>query len=203
MFQDAVQQVTGRPVAAGAARRAGARLVDAVVAVILGLVLTLLVIVGTFTFGNDLGLTNDTLATLGDVVLLLVIVCVMVGPFLISFLVALASALFGKGTGTTPGRRAFGLRVVDADDGEPARARTAFHGLLRHLPTALLFLAFLSVGFDNEPIFALAAAGLVMLVLDVGAILIRSDDRALHDVLAGVTVTRRAPSPKPKPQPVI
>jgi uncharacterized RDD family membrane protein YckC len=162
------------------------------VAVLLGLVLTLFVIVGTFTFGDDLGLTNDTLATLSDVVLLLVIVCVMVGPFLISGLVAVASGLFGKGTGTTPGRRALGLRVVDADDGEPSRGRAALHGLLRHLPTAALFFAFISVGFDGEPLLALAAAGLVALVLDVGAILIRSDDRALHDVLAGVTVTRRA-----------
>jgi uncharacterized RDD family membrane protein YckC len=196
MFQDAVQSVTGRPLAAGAGRRLGARLVDAAVAVVLGIVLTVLVIIGTFTFGDDLGLTNETLATLGDVVLLLVIVCVMVGPFLISALVAMAAAVFGKGTGTTPGRRAFGLQVVDADDGQPSRGRAALHGLLRHLPTALLFFAFLSVGFDGQPLLALAAAGAVLLVVDVGATLIRNDHRALHDVVAGVTVARRAATPK-------
>ncbi len=201
MFRAAVHPEASRPTSAAITRRAGARLIDAVVAVLLGLVLTVVVIVGTFTFGDDLGLTNDTLATLGDVVLYLVVLCVLIGPFVVAFLVALAAAVGGRHAGIHPGRRAFGLRVVDADDGEPARGRAALHGLLRHLPTALVFLGVLEVGFDGDPVLPLAVTGAVLLVLDIGAVVVRGDRRALHDILAGVTVTRSRPRPAPRTAP--
>lgn len=184
--------VAAPPVTAGLVRRISARLVDGIAAILLAIVGGVALIVATFTFGSDLGIQDSTLATLGDIVLLLVLLVVLFGPFVAALLVGIVSGLLGKGTGTTPGRRMLGLRVVDADDGEPTRGRAALHGLLRHLPTLLLALGLWPVFFDGDAIIALAVIGGALLLADVVSVLARRDDRALHDVLAGVTVVRRA-----------
>lgn len=191
MFMDGAPNV-GMPTAAGLGRRIGARLIDGVVAIVLALVVGFLLVIATFTFGSDLGIDDDTLSALGSIVLLFALLVVFLGPFLAAGFVAVVSGLFGKGTGATPGRRLFKLRVVDADDGQPSRGRAALHGLLGHLPTLLLVLGLLPVVFDGGAIAILAVIGAALLVADVLSPFLRKDDRALHDVLAGVTVVRRA-----------
>lgn len=191
MFMQGAQQ-TAAPMAAGVGRRLAARLVDGVASIVLAVVGGIALLVATFTFGSDLGLDDGTLATLGDLVLLFMIFVVLLGPFLAAMAVGVLSGLFGKGTGTTPGRRVLGLRVVDADDGEPARGRAALHGLLRHLPTVLVFAGLFPVFLDGDVIVAPAAAGTALVIVDLATLLARRDDRALHDVLAGVTVIRQS-----------
>lgn len=190
MFMDGASQ-TAPPTAAGLGRRLGARLVDGVASIVLAIVGGIALLIATFTFGSDLGIDDDTLATLGDLVLLFMIFVVLLGPFLAAMAVGVLSGLFGKGTGTTPGRRLLKLRVVDADDGEPSRGRAALHGVLRHLPTVLLFAGLFPVFLDGDVVLAPAVAGAALLVVDVVTLLARPDDRALHDVVAGVTVVRR------------
>lgn len=191
MFMDGTPH-TAAPTAAGLGRRIGARLIDGVAGIVLALVVGFLVVIGTFTFGSDLGIDDGTLATLGDLVLLFALLVVFLGPFVAAAFVGVVSGLFGKGTGTTPGRCMVKLRVVDADDGQPSRGRAALHALLGHLPMLLIAVGLLPVVFDGGALAALAMLGAVFLVVDVLAPFVRKDDRALHDVLAGVTVVRRS-----------
>lgn len=190
MFMAGATQ-TAAPAGAGLGRRVAARIVDGIASIVLAIIVGLALIIATFTFGSDLGIDDDTLATLGDLVLLFAIVIVLLGPLLAAMAVGVFSGLFGKGTGTTPGRRLLRLRVVDARDGEPSRGRAALHGLLRHVPTVLLFASVFPVFLDGDVIVLPALAGAVLLVVDIVTALARGDDRALHDVLAGVTVVRR------------
>ncbi len=154
----------------------------------------MLLTIGTFTFGDDLGIDEGVMATLGDLILLFFLFVVFLGPFLVAMVLAVLGGLFGRGTGWTPGRATLGLRVVDADDGEPARLRAALHGFLRHLPTVLLFIGFAPVWADSSAIPLVAYAGALLLVADLLVMLTRDDHRAVHDVLAGVTVVRAQPA---------
>ncbi len=183
---------TAAPTAAGLGRRLGARLIDGVAATVLAIVGGILIVLATVTFGSDLGIDDGTLSTLGALVLAFAFFVVLIGPFVVALVVGMLAGLFGKGTGTTIGRRIFKLRVVDADDGQPSRGRATLHALLGHVPMLLISIGLLPVVFDGGAIAALGIAGAVLLLADMLAPFVRKDDRTLHDALAGVTVVRRA-----------
>jgi uncharacterized RDD family membrane protein YckC len=99
-----------------------------------------------------------------DMSLLLRFNAMVFGPFLL--LRIAYTAAFHATMGATPGKLAFGLRMVAMDGGAPGAGRVLARTLLETLT-----LATLGIGF--------------------GVMLLGGDGRALHDLLAGTRVIGR------------
>lgn len=101
-----------------------------------------------------------------DIGLLLRFNAVLLGPLLL--LRMLYTGAFHAIVGATPGKLAFGLRLVALDGRAPSPGRVVLRTLLETLTLATLGLGF-------------------------GVMMLAGDGRALHDLLAGTRVVRRSP----------
>lgn len=101
-----------------------------------------------------------------DLGLLLRFNALLLGPLLL--LRMLYTAAFHAAVGATPGKLAFGLRLVALDGRAPGPGRVLLRTLLETLTLATLGLGF-------------------------GVMMLAGDGRALHDLLAGTRVVRRSP----------
>lgn len=174
---------------AGLGRRLVARLIDAAIASFLGVIVGVLAVFSLPIFGSSLGIDDGTLSTLGDLVLLLMGFALIAGPVGVALLLTAIAALRGPDHGRTVGRRTMRLYLAIPGGGHPTAGRALLHGMLGHLAPVSLVLAITAALLVNGGgLFALTA--LVIPVIEILTVLVRRDDRALHDVLAGVSVIK-------------
>ncbi len=174
---------------AGLVRRLVARLIDTAIAAFFGVIVGVACVFAIPLFGSDLGIDDDVLSTLGDLVILLMGFALIAGPVGVALLLTAIAAVRGPDHGRTTGRRVMGLHLALPEGGHPSAGRAVLHGLLGYLaPVALVLSVATALLVNAGGLFALAA--LVIPVIEVITVLVRRDDRALHDVLAGITVVK-------------